>query len=441
MKKKGLKTALAAAALGLTIGASAIFGGCFGANGRDGVDGKDLNIYDLYEAAKTETNRPDLTMDEFLKEYLSYDDKTISQATSLKAAINRSLLSSVSILSGFQEYDNGSSAYKMYDGSGVIIDIDTQSGDMLVVTNCHVVYSPKADYSKQDGYSNDIKLWLYGSEFMENNAISAEILAASRTYDLAVLRVKGSETVKKSKAVAASWESAEDNFIGETVYAVGNAYGEKTSATLGIISKDYDHITTSIGSTEYKFNVIRMSAAINSGNSGGGLFNAEGKLVGVVNAKSHESLNGVGYALPAAACRRIVKRMLDDDKGEEVHGVRTLNHGIFTDVTDSYTTGIGEDGVANIVEIVKVTNTVIIGAVSGKFENGDVIRKISVQRGGEKVEEMQITRTYHFDNVLLSVAPNDTVIFEIERGGAPMEVSVKFNDDTTNFPLVDALRQ
>ncbi len=82
MKKSGaFKRIFAGVALSSAVGLSALFGGC--ASGRDGVNGKDLNIYDLYEAAKVESGNSDLTMDEFLKQYLSYSPADIERITAL----------------------------------------------------------------------------------------------------------------------------------------------------------------------------------------------------------------------------------------------------------------------------------------------------------------------------------------------------------------------
>ena len=71
--------------------------GCMsgGRDGRDGKDGQDVSIYEIYEAAKSIDGNENLTFDEFLREYLSYNDSQLNEITSLKTAINRSLMSGV----------------------------------------------------------------------------------------------------------------------------------------------------------------------------------------------------------------------------------------------------------------------------------------------------------------------------------------------------------
>ena len=394
MKNKRLKTILATAGVALTLGLSAAFGGCNMIAARDGVDGKDLNIYDIYEAAKVESGNPNLTFTEFLREYLSYNPDEIENAVTLQTAINRSLLSSVSIQTQFREYVNYTWKDAAYSGSGVIIDIDRTSGDMTVVTNCHVVYSSKAK-TRNEGFSSEIYLWLYGSESeyedtYRKTAIPATLIAASKTYDVAVLKVKGSDVVKKSQAVAASWSTAEEVYLGETVYAIGNANSQKMSANVGYISKDLERIEVDLGDSKaYDYNVLRTSAAINSGNSGGGLYNLGSEIVGLVNAKSKSDVSGMGYALTAASTRRVVKCMLDEyaATGEEAHYVWTPRHGINVAVVDMYSTGLNASGYAEIYEQVQVTGVDYGTVASGKISKDDVLKHIKITRGEDVIED------------------------------------------------------
>lgn len=429
---KKLRIAIATAGVALTLGMSAVFGGCTLFAGRDGVDGKDLNIYDIYAAAKAESGRPDMTFTEFLREYLSYNPDEIENAVTLQTSINNALLTSVSIQTQFQEYEYNTWSDAAYSGSGVIIDIDRAKGDMTVVTNCHVVYSSKANRFPRDGYSDEIFLWLYGSESeydntYKNNAIPATLIAASKTYDVAVLKVTGSDIVKKSQARAASWSTAEEVYLGDTVYAIGNANSKKMSANVGYISKDMETILVELGDENpYSYNVLRTSAAINSGNSGGGLFNLGSEIVGLVNAKSMSNATGVGYALPASSTKRVVQSMLDNYKktNTEVHYVNRFKHGIVTEVSDMYSTGLNQSGFAEIYEQVKITRTDFNTPFSGKLNGGDIIKHIKITRGGEVVEDLDIKREHNFNDVMLSVRQGDTVEITVESGDSDKTVSV-----------------
>ncbi|MDE6691332.1 MAG: S1C family serine protease [Clostridia bacterium] len=425
MKNRKFKTILATAGVALTLGLSAVFGGCNLVSARDGVDGKDLNIYDIYAAAKVESGNPDMTFTEFLREYLSYNPDQIENAVTLQSSINNALLSSVSIQAQFKEYEYYMETDAAYSGSGVIIDIDRAKGDMTVVTNCHVVYSAKAKINNE-GYSKDIYLWLYGSESnyettYKNSAISAKLIAASKKYDVAVLKVTGSDIVKKSHAQAANWSTAEEVYLGETVYAIGNANSQTMSANVGYISKDYEAIKVELGdSSPYEYNVLRTSAAINSGNSGGGLFNLGCEIVGLVNAKSKSEATGVGYALTAASTKRVVKSMLDnyDKTHTEAHYVGRFKHGIVVEVSDMYSTGLNDKGFAEIYEQVKVTRTDFKTPFYGKINSGDIIKHIKITRDGKAVEDIDINREHNFYDVMLSVREGDTVEITVIHDGS-----------------------
>lgn len=427
----------AGAVIVLAVGLSAVFGGCAGKDGRDGANGKDLNIYDIYAAVKAESGNENLTLEEFLKEYLSYTPAEIEEAVSLRAAVNRSLLSGVSIRAEFFERSTGNT---VYSGSGVILDVDRENGDMTVATNCHVVYSSKANFSNQDGFSDNVMLWLYGSEYIDKCAVKAEIVAASKAYDIAVLKVEGSDIVKNSYAVKAEWAGGEEVYLGEQVYAIGNANGEKLSASVGYISKDMETVTVDLGDPEpYNYKVMRTSANINAGNSGGGLYNLSGQLVGLINAKGRDEAVGVGYALPSANVKRVVDRMLRGyaGNGSEAHGVTVANHGITVDVKDSYTTGLNDKGFAEIVEVVTVSSMSYDGKAFGSLETGDRIAHVKVTRPSgestEVVEDMDIRREHNFHDALLSVDVGCTAEITVIRGGE--EKTFAFTFDETDFRL------
>ncbi|MDE7084092.1 MAG: S1C family serine protease [Clostridia bacterium] len=441
MKKRTVKRIIALAAVVFTLGFSAVFGGCSALGGRDGINGKDLNIYDIYEAAKVESGNLELTFAEFLKEYLSYTPSEIEQAASIKGAINRSLLSSVSVQSYFTE----NSKPVAYNGSGVIIDVDADKGDMTVVTNCHVVYSARSKrYASDDGYADSINIWLYGSEsayteVYQDNAISANIIAASKTYDVAVLQVTGSELVKKSKARAAKWSDSEEVFLGETAYAIGNANSQGMSANVGYISKDLEVVKVDLGTTAnsemFDYNVMRTSAAINSGNSGGGLFNLNGEVIGLVNSKGKDDAVGFGYALTAASTKRVVQSMLDNYSAVrgEVHYVNRVRHGINVEVKDMYSTGLNQSGYAEICEKVTVSS-VSLSAATGKLESGDWLKNIKIMRGTEQIENMDINREHNFHDAMLSVRAGDEVIFTVQRGDSEIVQNITFVE--SNFEKV-----
>lgn len=438
---KRISKTLACTALAAAVAGTMIFGGCavmLGKDGADGKDGQDVSIYEIYDAtnaAREEAGLPTLTFLDFIAEYLNYTGDELEQATSLQSAINRSLLSAVSILTTFTipaTRPYMSDTEETYAGSGVIIDIDKEAGDMYVVTNGHVVYVSGAE---GDGYCDDINLYLYGSEYAsgdtESTAISASIVGVSLTYDIAVLKVEGSELVKNSHAVAAEWSDSETVFAGESVYAVGNPEGALLSVTTGIISRDSEYISIDMYDTlqttdDFTYRVLRTDAAINGGNSGGGLFNKNGQLVGIVNAKSiDESIDNMGYALPAATVRRVVNNMINryEERGGETHGIYRAKIGIDFQLVGSSAYFNSETNLTEIVDTVQVYS-VSEGLANGKLAEGDIIKNIKiVSSDGTVKEDVAITRFYSVSDIMLSAYEDDTVTITVSRSGSASDLS------------------
>ncbi|MDE6868052.1 MAG: serine protease, partial [Clostridia bacterium] len=367
--------------------------GADGANGLDGRDGKDgttFSIYDAYEAAKSVEGNENLTLDDFLKNYFSYTDGELSEVASLQASINRSLMSSVTVVTRFK-YRSGyyGYTYNIFYGSGVILWADKSSGDAYVVTNCHVVY----ENTSADAYGicEYIRLYLYGQDVMGVNydfasdyssildstgsGMVAEVIGASITYDIALLKVSNSDVIKRNDVFAASFSNDEDVYLGETVYAIGNGEAEGMGVSDGVISKDSEYISLSLTDSvndAISYRVMRTTAAINHGNSGGGLFNVNGEIVGIVNAKNDESdVDNMGYVLPGSIVKRLVKLMYDSYNGRFSFGIYKAYLGVETAVTDSYASYDAESERAVITEVLKVKSATDFPA-RGKLQAGDV---------------------------------------------------------------------
>ena len=144
------------------------------------------------------------------------------------------------------------------------------------MTNYHVVYDA------QRGVSQDIDVYLYGSETADG-AISAKYVGGALSYDIAVIRIVANPKLMESIAVEATLADSDEVQVLDSVIAIGNALGKGISATVGSINVTSEYLTM-MGAdekTEVTFRVMRTDAAVNSGNSGGGLFNSKGELVGI----------------------------------------------------------------------------------------------------------------------------------------------------------------
>lgn len=439
-----------------------LFCGCFegepGRDGRDGADGHNVTISEVYDEYVKRYG--EISFEDFLYKYLSYTDEDVKNAAGLQATINRSLMAGVSILTRFTYSSKHQSSipgisstrrtYKVYTGSGVILWLDKAAGDAYVATNCHVIYDDTSD----EVFAKDVRLYLYGQDergtnFVvdgtndiigdENFRINAQVIGASVTYDIALLKVTASEVLKRSDACTASFSSAADVFTGEFVYAVGNASGEGMSISDGMISKDSEYIEVGLSDlNESEFNeyrVIRTTAPINHGNSGGALYNSHGEIVAIVNAKDEgEDIDNMGYALPANNIRRLLKLMYDEyvSAGYSLPrdgGINKAYLNIQTTVTDSYSVYNEATGRAEITETVRIAE--IDGKpAKGQLQIDDIIRTVKIEGAdGTVKEDISVSRRYHVPEAMLSVREGDKVTLTVERNGQNMQIAIDFTSD------------
>ncbi|MBQ3404992.1 MAG: trypsin-like peptidase domain-containing protein [Oscillospiraceae bacterium] len=170
----------------------------------------------------------------------------------------------------------GQSTENVVTGSGFVVNVE---GKYYILTNYHIV-----EYSVLYGY--DISV-VTGSGI----SYTATLVGGDETADIAVLHVNAAELVPVALG------DSDSIAVGETVYAVGNPLGELTNTmTSGIVSALNREIRTSENQT---INMFQMDAAVNTGNSGGPVYNKKGEVVGLVTAKYKNSgVEGLGFAIP-----------------------------------------------------------------------------------------------------------------------------------------------
>lgn len=159
-------------------------------------------------------------------------------------------------------------------GSGFIV-----SADGFVVTNYHVIEG-----------GTDISVITY-----DEQEHKATVVGYDKTNDVAVLKMDGEDFSYVMLG------SSDELRVGDQVMAIGNPLGELTSTlTVGYVSAK-DRMVSTDGTA---INMLQTDAAINSGNSGGPLFNAKGEVVGINTAKysgtssSGATIEGIGFAIP-----------------------------------------------------------------------------------------------------------------------------------------------
>ena len=357
-----------------------------------------------------------------------------SSADSIPTASAKGLRSAVSIVCNFKATvqlggwrpGSGSTTTKNYtsEGSGIIYKLDKSEGDAFIITNYHVVYDASSD--TPNCISDDISVYLYGSE-LEEMAIEATYVGGSLYYDIAVLRVEDSEILKSSDATEIEMADSDDVVPGTAAIAIGNAQGLGISCTSGIVSVDSEYITMTAvdGKTAVSFRVMRVDTAINSGNSGGGLYNDVGNLIGVVNAKIvYDGVENIGYAIPSNVAISIAENIIDYCYGTEVERVQLALLGITVSASDSKAVYDSETGLSKIVEKVLIYETNEGYLADGVLMAGDVVLSASING-----DVREITRQYHLIDMMLDLRVSDVVTLQIIRDGVEMTVSLTVTED------------
>ncbi len=181
----------------------------------------------------------------------------------------------------FKEFGTPQERKSVALGSGFIID---EKG--IVVTNNHVI---------QD--AEDIIVRVNG-----NQEFKAKVLGADPLMDIAVLQL---ETDEKFKPVA--FGDSDKARIGDWVIAIGNPFGLGGTVTSGIISAR----NRSIGLSRYE-NFIQTDASINSGNSGGPLFNMKGNVIGINTAiLGRNGSIGIGFSIPSNSAKTVISQLIE----------------------------------------------------------------------------------------------------------------------------------
>lgn len=347
------------------------------------------------------------------------------ESGNLVYAINSSLRSAVSVYCNFETSSLGGSATSA--GSGVIYELDGKNGSAFIITNYHVVYESSSKTSNK--ISDDIFIMLYGMEYSDY-AIPATYVGGSMNYDIAVLYVENSDILKNAYnrgSVAEATIANSDNIVvGETTIAIGNPEMYGISATTGIVSVDSEHIdmTASDGRTSVSFRVIRTDTAVNSGNSGGGLFNAKGELIGIVNAKiSSSDVENIGYAIPSNVARAIADNIIDYCFNKDCETVMRGLLGVTVVTASVYTEYDAESGVMKKYESIKINSVNKGGLADGILKAGDIVKTLKI---GEK--KIEITRQYHLIDAMLDVRVGDKITLEIERNGEPKTVTTTITE-------------
>ena len=284
----------------------------------------------------------------------------------------------------------GQSQVESGAGSGVII-----SSDGYILTCAHVV----------DGASSI-------TVTIDDKDYTATLVGEDTTSDVAVIKIDA------TGLTPATVGDSDNLKVGQSVMAVGNPLGELGgTVTGGMISALNRSVTIQGTSSTNTMSLIQMDASVSPGNSGGGLFNMSGELVGIVNAKSSSSdAEGLGFAIPINDAIKVAQELLENGyvTGRPYLGITYLG---VEDAQTAAQLGVNAYGVY-VVEVVK----------------GGPAERAGLQSGDRivSIDGTEIASKDDLGTLMQKHAAGDTLSITIARNGQMQTVSVTLGEKTAS---------
>lgn len=196
-------------------------------------------------------------------------------------------------------------------GTGILVD---ERG--YIVTNYHVVAGVES----------------LRATLSDSSSYNARVISYDKKHDLAIIKVDAT----KPLAVLPLGTSS-DLMLGETVFAIGNAFGYPDTITQGLVSAL--HRDVEVNEKQGYKNLIQTDASINPGNSGGPLINLDGEVIGI-NVAIRAGAQRIGFAIPMDDARKIIAELLSGERLSQ-----TFHGAILTDVKKGEQRYLRLDGV------------------------------------------------------------------------------------------------
>jgi S1-C subfamily serine protease len=301
-------------------------------------------------------------------------------------------------------------------GSGFVVD---RTGAIL--TNAHVITNvAELDDASAAGVRGARAVYV---EFSDGERVPAEIVGWDLFSDIGVIRVDPeSHTLApvplgKSDAVV----------VGEPVAAIGSPFGKQTSLSVGVVSatgRSIDSLTSGFAVA----NAIQVDAPINRGNSGGPLFDGEGRVIGI-NAQIQSTTGtaeGVGFAIPIDIARRSLDQLVRTGRVRYAYlGIRTQ------DVTPGIAAAfdLGAKRGALVTQVDEGTPAARAGLRGGS--RTEAYNGVDVTLGGDLIVAIAgtpVTSADDISRVVTRLRPGQTVEVTVIRGGRRTAVDVTLGD-------------
>ena len=363
----------------------------------------DVSLQDWFELYQQ--LNPNATIDSFIERFLSRPNTDDSVG-----AIQKMLRSSVSVRAVFN-FSNFRTSTAL--GSGVILDINRTTGVTYIITNYHVIY----EHSARERTSQNVTVAPFGREFFGgsgdslNLSVQATVVGGSASRDIAVLRTEPNQTFRNNVYLPVEVADSNDIAVGQWAFTVGNASGAGISVTQGVVSVDSEFIQMErldANSGLVAHRVIRTDAAINSGNSGGGMFNSNGELIGIVMAKTvSESVENMGYSVPSNVAIGVANIVMENIRQNNQFVRFTI--GITTMITGSRAVLV--DDIVRVQEEISVQNVTRHSPADTIVQENDIILSARLNNGGT----IAINRNFMLSDFLLRARVGDELHLRVIR--------------------------
>jgi len=361
----------------------------------------------LASSSSTSDSTDSTTQDSASDALTSTSTNSFSTSTYTKAQIIEMCAPSVV---GIDTYVSASSTYGFFygnDNSSTSEEVQYGSGSGIILTSDGYIVTCKHVVEDVD----TIKVILN-----DDTEYEATLVGTDSRSDLAVLKIDA------TGLTPATLGDSDMLTVGEDVIAIGNPLGElRGTATSGIVSALSREVTVE----NVTMSLIQTDAAISPGNSGGGLFNSSGSLIGIVNAKaSSDDAEGLGFAIPVSSVKTIISNLIDHGYvlGRAYLGVYTQDVTLSSGMNDWGGGLFGNyysSGGTSCVQIAQIVSG--SAAETAGLQVGDLILA---------VDDTEISSNTALSAAISEYNAGDTATLTIQRDGQQQTVTVTFGEYT-----------
>ena len=326
-----------------------------------------------------------------------------SPKTDIEATVEKVYDSVVSI--------KASSASSISSGTGVLFSEDEALGLSYIVTCFHVI---------EGAFDFDITL-------SNGDVYDACLVGGYSDLDLAVLSIKEIDL-----CYASFYDNSDNLKLGSSVVCIGNPLGTLPgSVSSGIVS--YVNRTVQVDSYT-TMNLIQTDVAINSGNSGGGLFNTAGALIGIVNAKySSEGIEGLGFAIPINDVTFTIQKIMETAKYDSNNNKWSEGY-VEGDYEFGFTISLGQYNQGSFMRPIYKT-VIYISAVesnssysgAGVFQIEDIVEAIAIDFIDDAKTDTSLSMFSSVSDVMnylydSNLSLGDKVTFTVQRSNVQTNI-------------------